>query len=196
MLKFLLFRWRKWTCIALLLLLLYILNTTSFWQMVYPISYENEILEAVDEFGVDPFLIMAIIQTESRFEQDQQSHMGARGVMQLMPDTARWANEISNLHFNENSYLWDARVNIFLGTWYLSFLLEEFAGDHVKVIAAYNAGQGAVHSWLERQVWDGTVEQLSHIPYGETRHYLARVLFYYSRYQEVYQDMFPLLELD
>lgn len=77
-----------------------------------------------------------------------------------------------------------------MGTWYLSFLLEKYGGDHVKVLAAYNAGQGNVDRWIEGKIWDGQAATVDNIPFGETRHYVKRALFYYERYKTIYAGEF------
>lgn len=66
------------------------------------------------------------------------------------------------------------------------FLLSRYDGDIVKVIAAYNAGPGKVNGWLASEQWDGTRDTVEDIPYGETRQYVQRVLYYHDRYKNIY----------
>ncbi len=157
---------------------------------MYPIAYQEEVQEAAEYFDVNPYLVLAIVQTESNFRQDRLSSKGATGLMQLMPDTADWANEESGLNKSPEAYRLNARSNILLGTWYISYLLEKYDGDMVKAVAAYNAGQGHVDRWLDDGIWDGSEYRLDQIPFGETRHYAARVLYYLKRYEDIYEYPF------
>lgn len=178
------------TCLVLLAILIFVLNSSFFWKAMYPIKYQQEVAKASYYFGVDPYLVLAVVQIESKFVQDRFSPKGARGLMQLMPETAKWANEQSGLYFPPTNYIDEPNDNILLGTWYLSYLLDKYDQDHIKAIVAYNAGEGRVDRWLRTGVWDGTREGMRNIPIGETRHYLSRVLYYYERFQEIYKDEF------
>ncbi|MDQ0164158.1 soluble lytic murein transglycosylase [Bacillus horti] len=173
-----------------LVALIVTLNSSFFWKLMYPIQYTQEVEEAATYYGVDPYLVLSVVQIESKFKQDIFSKKGAAGLMQLMPETAQWVNEESGLNKHPNSYIDDARSNILLGTWYISYLLQKYDNDHVKAIVAYNAGQGHVDRWLSEGVWDGTEHRLDQIPFGETRHYASRVLYYLARYQNIYENEF------
>ena len=80
-------------------------------------------------------------------------------------------------------------VNIQVGSWYLSQLTKKFEGNKVAVIAAYNAGPTRVQKWLDDGTWDGTRQNVHKIPYGETRHYIQRVTFFYEKYKSLYMDL-------
>jgi len=112
------------------------------------------IYEASEKHGVDPRLVAAVAQRESRFNPFATSPVGAQGVMQLMPSTARYLGV-------SNSY--DARENVFAGTRYLRTLLDTFDGDLNLTLAAYNAGPGAVRKYRGIP------------PYRETRAYVSAV---------------------
>lgn len=79
-------------------------------------------------------------------------------------------------------------ANIELGTWYLSTLSRQFEGKRTAVIAAYNAGPGKVQKWLDEGIWDGTDATIKDIPFGETRHYVQRVNYYYDQYTDIYNE--------
>lgn len=185
---------RKWKPAALLLVILMgvflLINSTFIWKWVYPIKYEAEIQTAAQKYQVDPFLLLAIIRTESNFDIGQTSKKGAIGLMQVMPQTADWVIAQAAFDPMAKEYLDDPKVNIDIGTWYMAFLLKQYKGDLVLSIAAYNAGPGNVNTWIKNQRWDGRKETLEDIPYGETRHYVQRVLYYHKRYQEIYQTEF------
>ena len=181
------------TAVVLLLILMgvfLLINTPFIWKWMYPIQFKHEIKQAAERFQVDPILIVAIIRTESGFQSDRVSHKGAVGLMQLMPDTAEWVIEQAGFQEVSREHLDVPQVNIDIGTWYLRFLLNMFRGDQVLAIAAYNAGPGTVNQWLREQKWDGTLDSSDDIPYGETRHYVQRVMYYKERYQRIYADDF------
>jgi soluble lytic murein transglycosylase len=83
----------------------------------------------------------------------------------------------------------DPAINIRMGSWYLAALTREFKGNKIAVMAAYNAGPGNVHKWLDSGVWDGKRQTINKIPYGETRHYVQRVSWYYDKYKQIYKDL-------
>lgn len=176
--------------LVILSAVLWLINTSFVWKWMYPIKYMEEIKQSSQRFQMDPMLILAIIRTESSFDTKQISHKGAVGLMQLMPDTAKWVIEQAGFDPMSIEYLDDPKVNIDIGTWYIKFLLNQFNGDLVRAIAAYNAGPGKVNQWLSNQQWDGTLEKVNEIPYKETRHYVQRVLYYQNRYEQIYADDF------
>lgn len=180
-------RKRRGVLILVVLTCLFLLLNTSFvWKWMYPIKYRSEILAASQQFQVDPYLILAVIRSESSFVPDRVSNKGAIGLMQVMPDTAEWIVAQAGLQVPRTEYLYDPVTNISIGTWYLNYLLARYDGDMVKVIAAYNAGPGKVSSWLRDNQWNGTRETVEDIPFPETRKYVERVLYYHDRYQNVY----------
>lgn len=156
---------------------------------MYPVKYEDEVRVSSQAFQVDPYLIMAIIRVESSFDPEVSSHKGAYGLMQLMPDTAKWM--VDDGHFDAQflERLEEPAVNIHMGSWYIGQLLRQFEGNPVAAIAAYNAGPGRVDAWLRENEWDGELRNIEEIPFGETRHYVQRVLFYYDKYKEVYPEI-------
>ena len=115
--------------------------------------------------GVDPLLVAAVIRVESGFEEDATSPAGARGLMQLMPQTARWLAWRAG-DPDPTARLDEPEVNIHLGVSYLRYLDKQFAGDLPRVLAAYNAGQGSAARW-------SNLEEA----YPETRSYVRRVLW-------------------
>jgi soluble lytic murein transglycosylase len=79
-----------------------------------------------------------------------------------------------------------ADVSIEVGSWYLSSLTQQFGQNKIAAIAAYNAGPGNVQKWMNSGVWDGKMETVKQIPFGETRHYVQRVIYYYNKYKDLY----------
>lgn len=173
-----------------LLLVLYVCRLPLVWQWIYPVYYPEIIKENAVQFKHNPNLILAIIQTESKFSHDKTSKKGAIGLMQIMSETADWIMEKGKFpnRYQNNVYL--PEVNVELGSWYLRYLLELYDGNMITALAAYNAGPGAVNRWLATNEWDGSYAQLKRVPYGETRHYVQRVLYIFDRYERLYSDAY------
>ncbi len=158
-------------------------------KLVYPLAFPSEVDSAAARFGVDKLLLEALMREESRFSADDVSSAGAVGLMQLMPDTARWvAEQVEPVEFTAERIA-EPSVNIALGAWYIRHLLDRFDGNLVYAIAAYNAGPGNVDKWVRarddktRDV-DAFIEA---IPFEETRGYVKRVLRSYAAYTMLYR---------
>ena len=123
--------------------------------------FQSEIETVSEAFGVDAALIRAVVHAESGFQPDAVSHAGARGLMQLMPGTAKRFSVVD---------AFNPQQNITGGAAYLAWLLNEFEGDLTRAIAAYNAGENAVHRY-------GGVP-----PFPETREFVRRVTILLRRY--------------
>ncbi|MDP5274449.1 lytic transglycosylase domain-containing protein [Chengkuizengella axinellae] len=166
-------------------------------KLIYPIKYKDEIQEISSDYNINPLFIAAIIRVESNYKPDLISSKNAMGLMQIMPDTAKWITEVKRSSHLNMETLMDVRVNIDLGTWYLNALYVEFkpylqdkpTKDQISLLsAAYNAGPGNVKRWLDKEIWDGKYNSVEQIPFGETRHYIARILYYYEKYEAIYKD--------
>ena len=171
-------------CFAILLLILFFMGKDKILATIYPLDYEPEVFAICDEYGLDPWLIMAVIREESAFDPKAESPVGACGLMQLMPDTAYWVIDKAGFDYAED--IWQPETNIRLGVWYLAWLMERYANNHTLALAAYNAGHTAVSRWLEEGDWDGSPDALEDVPYGETRHYIEKVLRSYRIYRFLY----------
>ena len=156
---------------------------------LYPLKYEKLILEAADEYGVDPYLVAAVAKAESGFDRDARSSVGAVGLMQLMPDTAEWIQRQPDWRGGVVADLTEAEGNLHLGAYYLAFLTELFDGDVRMTLAAYNAGQGNVAGWLRDA---GTPDTLGaeDIPFPETREFVDRVEKLRRMYRELHPGVF------
>ena len=146
------------------------------------IPHLDEILYHSMEAGEDPALILAMIQTESRFRANAVSPKGAVGLMQVMPDTARWMAGRLDMGDFEDEKLYERAYNLQIGIAYMRYLRGQFPDSLPKAIASYNAGPARVRSWLDEGDWDGTVEGVEGIPYRETRNYVTKVLRLYGDY--------------
>lgn len=154
----------------------------------HPLDYRDLIERYAAENNLNPAFVASIILNESSYRTDAQSRVGARGLMQLMEDTAGWiAGKLDVQDFNFDM-MYDAETNIRFGTWYLGYLGKLFQGDPVLVACAFHAGQGEVRSWLSdpgRSI-DGVTLQLEQLPDGPTKTYAGRVNRDYGIYQALY----------
>lgn len=148
-------------------------------EVTLPLRHEDVIRQQAAEKNVDAALIAAVIYTESRFV-DQTSHAGARGLMQITPETAREIEKLSGGSTFELSDLADPELNIRYGTFYLRHLMTQFNGDLVAVLAAYNAGPG------QASEWGGSNLTINDIEFSETRNYVKRVLEKQREYRHKY----------
>jgi soluble lytic murein transglycosylase len=139
-------------------------------------KYKNYVVKYSDEFGLDKALVYAVIKVESDFKKDAVSKSGALGLMQILPNTAKWiAKELGEEYLKDK--MLEPETNILYGCFYLDYLFDRF-GDMEIVICAYNAGEGKVLDWIE----NGKLER-NEIDYEETRNYLAKVEKYYRIYK-------------
>ncbi len=156
-------------------------------KYLYPFPYQESIYTYAAEKEINPFLVAAVIRTESKFNNKARSPKGAFGLMQIMPETAKWVAEQMELPGDfTTEQLGNPDVNIRMGTWYLSSLKKEFKGNEVLMLAAYNGGRGNVKQWMARYDWNMSFNDTAQIPFLETREYVNRVLYSKKRYQELY----------
>jgi len=155
-------------------------------EVTLPLRHDDIIRQQAREKDLDPALIAGVILTESHF-RDQTSHAGAKGLMQLMPETADYIAEKSGGTAFVQGDLATPQVNIAYGSWYLRHLLDKYDGRVALALAAYNAGQGNVDEWLADVGARG--EQFNaadHIPFPETRDYVKKVLAAREEYRRTY----------
>jgi soluble lytic murein transglycosylase len=141
----------------------------------FPMPFKDNVVRRSKEIGLDPAYVYGLIRQESRFIMDARSSVGASGLMQVMPATARWtAKKIGMDGFNVTQ-LNDHSTNIAIGTAYLKLALDDFAGSMPLAAAAYNAGPSRPRAWrngplLEAAAW------AENVPFAETRDYVKKVL--------------------
>ena len=138
--------------------------------------YVDIVRDVSKVFDVEPALIYAIAEIESRFNPSAVSPVGAVGIMQIMPATGEWIAARLEMAAYREEDLFDPEINFRFGAYYLSYLATCFA-ERWHIIAAYNAGEGAVKAWLSEGI---TRES---IPYPETAAYLRKVERAFSHYQ-------------
>ncbi|MFC0329113.1 lytic transglycosylase domain-containing protein [Paenibacillus sepulcri] len=182
---------KKRVLLLLIIAVLVLLYLKSDWmnRWMYPIHYQSDIKISSVNYGLDPHLVAAIIRVETNFSNNKVSKKGAIGMMQLMPETADWIvqkGKFSNV--TQAAIASRADISIEIGSWYLNSLLQQFKGNTYAVVAAYNAGPGTVNRWMSEGTWDGKLETVDKLPYGETRHYVQRVIYYYNKYKKLYPE--------
>lgn len=157
---------------------------TGLWRVAYPTGYVP-VIRSHTAGSVDPYLVAALIREESLYDARALSPAGAIGLMQLMPATARRLGGEGGDLGELREVLFDSETNIRLGSRYLGTLVQRFSGNILHAVAAYNAGPGAVSSWVQRNGASDPEEFVELIPYRETRGYVKRVLRSYREYHRL-----------
>jgi peptidoglycan lytic transglycosylase len=157
----------------------------AFWEMFYPLGWRAEVASAAQRAGIDPLLVSAVVREESSYNPQARSRVGARGLMQLMPETARPMARVRGLAFQEGELLDDPAANIELGSAYLGGLVRDF-GDARLAVAAYNAGPTRVREWWSARKSDDLEVWVEQIPYNETRNFVRRVMVGWEEYRRLY----------
>jgi soluble lytic murein transglycosylase len=152
-----------------------------------PLRHEDIIRQQARDKSLDPSLIAAVIYAESKF-RDQTSPAGAKGLMQVTPQTAQDIARRSGATNFRVEDLSTPQVNIAYGSYHLRYLLDRYGENEVLAIAAYNAGEGNVDRWLVRARVADRAFRSSEIPFAETRTYVGRVRGARVQYREEYRD--------
>ena len=153
----------------------------------YPLKHKELIVSTAGEFGLEPWHVAAVVRCESGFWEGAVSSVGARGLMQIMPETGEWlAGKFDEEDSFDEDDLFDPATNLKYGCWYLSWLMDRFDGDVTVVTAAFHAGQGKVDSWLEKPEYSPDGKTLSYIPFESTAKYVKNVLKACEKYQKLY----------
>ncbi len=167
------------------------------WAGAFPMGYQS-IIQSVVPQHVDPFLVSGLIREESLYSARVVSPVGAIGLMQLMPATAK--RMARQLHLSGSGFaraqLYQPPYNIHLGTHYLGQLINEFQGNIIYAVAAYNAGPTPVQRWLSKHGHRPSDEFVELIGYRETRGYVKRVVGSYRIYRTLFGQTCPPISLD
>jgi soluble lytic murein transglycosylase len=140
----------------------------------FPMPFRKEVVAKASEIGLDPAYVYGLIRQESRFIMDARSSVGASGLMQLMPATARWTAKKIGLDYTHD-LIADRDTNLKLGTSYLKLVLDDFNGSQALATAAYNAGPGRPRKWRDGPVVEPAI-WAENVPFHETRDYVKKVL--------------------
>ena len=159
----------------------------EFWEMFYPLGWRDALTAAAGRASLDPFLVAAVVREESSFYPQARSRVGARGLMQLMPDTGRAVAQARQIPFPDVEVLDQPVTNLEIGTIFFGGLLREF-GDARLAAAAYNAGPTRVREWWANRKTDDLEVWVEQIPFNETRAFVKRVMLSWQEYQRVYGE--------
>ncbi len=153
----------------------------------HPKKYSEFVTKYALEYEMDEDLIYAIIKTESDFDCEAVSGVGARGLMQIMEETFDWIK--FRLDDDESAYddMFDPEMNIRYGAYLIDYLLEKF-GDKDTAVAAYHSGAGSVTSWLKNEENSADGKRLDNIPSNTAAHYVNKVNNALNNYKELYNN--------
>ena len=171
-------------CLVLAFLLLE-LGLKSYYRAGYQRQYADIVEHYSRENGISPSLVYAVIHTESGFRPRAESHVGARGLMQITPDTFEWLRYRLGETDIEFVDLFEPEHNIRYGAYFLAYLLAEFDSLD-NSICAYHAGLTRVKNWLTNPEYAPDGHTLTHIPIPATRYYLEKV----TRALEIYTAIY------
>lgn len=147
------------------------------YQLLYPRPFDVEVNAAARLVQLTPEMIYGVVRQESLYRTDAISTAGARGLMQLQPDTARRTAHFWKRPLPGANDLFDPSVNTTLGAARLRMLIDDFDGQVPVALAGYNAGANAVTRWLPQEALDADI-WIENIPYNETRGYVQRILWH------------------
>lgn len=159
--------------------------------MLYPFPYREKIEEHAARYQVDRFLAISVMKVESNFAEGALSKSGAVGLMQIMPETANWIAYQLDEDPPSINKLHNTDTNIKYGIWYLAELEDEFSGNDILALAAYNAGRGNVRHWMDTNGWRKNFSDVDAIPFDETRNYVKKVLYCREKYTRLYGEENP-----
>lgn len=154
------------------------------WHTFFPLPFEESLRRTAARHGLDPMLVAALIRQESTFQPDALSHVGAIGLMQVLPRTGKKLARRLKLRYSR-AKLFDPEYNLQLGTLYLADLMREF-GKPEAALAAFNAGEDRVAAWRAERDYEEPAEFVESIPFTETREYVQIIM----RNAEVYRRLY------
>jgi len=157
----------------------------AYVHLLYPLAEWDLIAREAKEFKLDPYFVAAVIHQESRFQQEARSGAGARGLMQIMPQTGHWIARRLGERYSSLK-LYEPSVNVRYGAYYMSTLLAQYDGQAELALAGYNAGTHRVSRWLTRMGPGDLDEFVESIPFNETRIYVKNILVSHFQYHRLY----------
>jgi soluble lytic murein transglycosylase len=155
-------------------------------ELRFPKAYFEYFKQFGSKYHIDPITLMSLARQESAMDTVAQSPVGAKGIMQVLPSTAKYVANKYQLSYRSARDLFDVKKNIEVGSQYLNELLKRFEGNRILAFAAYNAGPTRVDKWLENTDGDLDAYQfIESIPFGETRGYVQNVLMFETYYRHL-----------
>lgn len=153
-------------------------------EIRFPLAFHSQLATGAKRQGIDLAWVYGIVRQETAFKNEATSHVGALGLMQLMPATARYVAKKIGLRLKRKQDIFVLDTNIRLGTAYLQQMLDKFDGNYMLATAAYNAGPGRAKRWAAENRCIPSDLWVEMIPFDETRKYVRRVLFYTRIFEE------------
>ncbi|MFP6581194.1 MAG: transglycosylase SLT domain-containing protein [Candidatus Hydrogenedentota bacterium] len=155
----------------------------------YPRPYWSYVSSLGEELDLDPYLILSIARQESTYRPNLTSSAGAKGVLQLMPTTAKWLGDTDpRISKQDATRLEDPQHSLRMGAVYLRQMLDRSDGNVAYALASYNAGPGNFDKWRRRKPNLSVPEFIEEIPFTETRNYVKRILAHYATYKSIYKN--------
>ena len=163
----------------------------SLWDFLeratHPNDFKSYVKTYASEYNIPEYVIFAVIETESGFDKNAESSVGARGLMQMMPSTFEWLTGPEHLGERlDADRLFEPEISIKYGTYYLNYLYKKFDYNWNNVFAAYNGGEGNVAEWLEDEKYSDGQGNLTKIPFAETERYVKKVNDNIEIYKKLY----------
>ncbi len=157
-------------------------------KYIYPIEYGRYVEKAAYETDIDKYLVYAVIKTESNFDPNATSDVGARGLMQLMEDAFEWVkfrmDDERDISYDD---MYTPEYNVEYGSYLIMLLYEEY-DDVETAVAAYHSGRGSVNEWLKDKANSSDGKTLDNIPSETTAHYVNKVMKAYEAYINLYEQ--------
>ncbi len=157
------------------------------WRLVYPLNYEDDIKKYSDMAKNNTLLMMALVREESYFNQNAESFVGALGLMQLMPETAKEIGRAYGINVKSKDKMLDEDTNLKAGNYYYASLKRELGGNNISAIASYNGGIGSFKQWKKTLDYSDIDSFIEQIPYSETQNYVKKIYRSYWNYLRLYQ---------
>lgn len=159
-------------------------------KLAYPVKYTTYVSTFSKANNIDPFLVLAVINSESGFDPNAVSPKNAIGLMQIRENTGDWVAKKLNLQDYSKDKLFSPETNIRIGCWFLSGLINEFDNNIELALASYNAGSGNVTKWIEDKRISKNNLIVNDIPFKETREYVKKVKKLQVVYRRLYENIF------
>ncbi len=159
----------------------------TYQVFLHPIKFENEIKTYSKIYDLDASIVASLINVESSYKENAKSSKDAIGLVQIKLETANYLDEIYDRKLISEDELFDAEVNIKYGCEYLRYLIDKF-DDIYTSLAAYNAGETRVRSWLKNSDYSSNGKSLNSIPYEETNNYIKKIKNNLKFYKKIYNN--------
>lgn len=155
-------------------------------DLIYPIRYDNYIINYASKYNLSPSLISSVIFAESNYNEKAVSKQNAIGLMQIKKETAIYILNLNNREFDDEDMLYNPEKNIEIGCMYLQYLSKKFYGLK-EILCSYNAGEGNVKKWLSNVEYSKDGTSLDIIPFLETKLYVDKIFKANKYYLKIYK---------